>query len=119
MNLNNKKDLGNNGEWMACKYLIQNGYKIVKRNFYCKLGEIDIIAKEKNEIIFVEVKTRTNIEYGRPAEAVDYRKKNHIYKTACYYLLKNNLYNMPVRFDVIEILLKKGVFEISHIKQII
>lgn len=118
MNLKNKKELGNNGEEIASRYLVKKNYKIIDRNFHCKLGEIDIIAKEKDEIVFIEVKTRTSIEYGRPAEAVDYRKQIHIYKTANYYLLKHNLCNIPVRFDVIEVLLKNGFFEISHIKQI-
>jgi len=59
MKLNEKRNFGNLGENIAVEYLKRNGYSIVCRNFYCKMGEIDIIAKEKNEIVFVEVKTRS------------------------------------------------------------
>ena len=110
--------LGKTGEDIATQYLIQKGYKIVERNFYCRQGEIDIIAKEKQEIVFVEVKTRSNLCFGKPREAVDEGKQNHIYKTAKYYLYKHKLENSYVRFDAIEIYLKIDKYKLNHIKNV-
>ena len=89
----NKKELGDAGEKIARLYLERNKYKIVETNFRGKQGEIDIIAKDKNELVFIEVKTRKSIKYGKPAEAVNYIKQNHIYKTAEYYIFKNKIKN--------------------------
>lgn len=119
MKIHIKKQFGNAGEDIAVKYLEEQGYIILERNFYCRQGEIDIIAKDKNEIIFVEVKTRRDTKYGYPSEAVNQQKIKHILKTAKYYLYKNKLLNKYVRFDVIEVLIKNGKFNINHIKQII
>ena len=117
-NMHNK-EIGNNGEDIACEYLEKNGYEIIERNFECKIGEIDIIVKDKNEIVFIEVKTRKIFEYGDPAEAIDSYKKRHIYRTAEYYLLINNMLDAFVRIDVIEIYLFKKTYKINHIKKAI
>ena len=114
-----KKILGNLGEDIACKFILNKGYEIVERNFYCRQGEIDIIAKDKNEIVFIEVKSRSSIQYGCPSEAVNKQKIRHLYRTAKYYLYKNKYLNNYIRFDVIEILIKNGKFNVNHIKQII
>ena len=114
-----KKILGNLGEDIACKFILNKGYEIVERNFYCRQGEIDIIAKDKNEIVFIEVKSRSNIVFGLPSEAVTKQKMKHILKTARYFLYKNKMINEYIRFDVVEILIKSGKFNINHIKQII
>lgn len=121
MKIHERKNFGNNGEEIASKYLKNNGYVIIERNFQCRMGEIDIIAKDlkKNEIVFVEVKSRTGEGYGKPSEAVDGTKIKHIYRVAKYYLWINGLYNSFVRFDVIEVLLKNGRFNVNHIQQII
>ena len=113
-----KKELGNLGEQIATEYLEKNKYKIIKRNFYCKQGEIDIIAKDKNDIVFIEVKTRTSNNFGRPSEAVNTIKQKHMYKAAKYFLYKTNCLEKLIRFDVIEILVANGRFNINHIKQI-
>lgn len=113
-----RKKLGNLGEQIALEYLQKENYKIVERNFYCKQGEIDIIAYREKEIIFVEVKTRTNNSFGRPAEAVNITKLKHIKQVANYFLCKNNLLEKFIRFDVIEVILVKGRFKVNHIKQI-
>ena len=115
----NNKILGNEGEEEATQYLIKNGYKIIERKFLCKRGEIDIIAKDKNTIVFIEVKTRKSIKYGLPAEAVDENKQKHIYKAAEYYLYKNKLEKEYVRIDVIEIYYKNDICKINHIKKAI
>ncbi len=103
--MQNKIELGKYGENIAVQYLKQKNYKIITQNFRCKQGEIDIIAEEKKnkEIVFIEVKTRTNLNYGVASEAVNNIKINHIYKTAQYYILKNKIQNKSNRIDVIEI----------------
>lgn len=103
--MNNKQIEGKFGEIEAIKYLKEQGCKIICKNFKCMQGEIDIIAKDEEEIVFVEVKTRTGIEYGEAMEAVDKKKQKHIYKTAEYYLYKNKIENAKTRIDVIEIYL--------------
>lgn len=75
-----KQETGKTGEDISTEYLEKNGYQIIERNFRCNQGEIDIIAIQKNEIIFIEVKTRSNAHYGLPAEAVNIPKKKHLKK---------------------------------------
>lgn len=111
--------IGKVGENLAVKYLEQIGYKVVERNFECRQGEIDIIALDKNEIIFIEVKTRTNIKFGSPIEAVNEAKQKHLLKAVEYYLYSRNLENEFVRIDVIEMYLYNHKYKINHIKQII
>ena len=116
----NTKTLGKYGEIKAQQYLKKNKYKILETNFNCKLGEIDIIALDKNkEIVFIEVKTRNSILYGYPAEAITNKKLKHIYYTAQYYLHIRNLENSPVRIDVIEVYLQHNYYKINHIQQIV
>lgn len=112
--------IGKYGEDLACNYLKDNNYIIIDRNFYCRQGEIDIIAKDltKNELVFFEVKTRSNFKYGNPADGVDKNKKSHLYKACEYYLYKNNIHRLFIRIDVIEVFLKPNCYDINHIKQI-
>jgi len=111
--------IGKEGEEIASKYLMKNGYKILNRNFYTKQGEIDIIAKEKEEYVFCEVKTRKNKQYGQPIDAIDKNKIRHLKKAINYYLYINKLENKFVRIDVIEIKYIKNKIYINHIKQAI
>ena len=115
--------IGKTGEEIAAEYLLDIGYKIITRNFRCKQGEIDIIAKDKYELIFIEVKTRTTIKYGKPVEAVNELKQKHIEKVIKYYLIKNKVTNINIRIDVIEVYLKykqnKYAAKINHIKNAI
>ena len=113
-----KKELGRRGEEFAVLFLENNGYSILERNFRSKTGEIDIIAKKNKEYIFVEVKTRTSKRYGRPIEAVNKNKMKHIINTSKYYVLKNNLQNLFVRYDIIEIYLIGNKILINHIKNV-
>ena len=98
----------------------KHNYEIIEINFYCKQGEIDIIAKEKIKqgLVFVEVKTRTTLRYGEPKEAVNFMKKKHMFRTAKYYLYKNYKINTNIRFDVVEILISNNKIKINHIKNI-
>jgi len=97
------KIIGNYGEDTAVKFLQKNKYKIIEQNYSCKFGEIDIIAKDKNILVFVEVKSRTNEKYGTPGMAVNYYKKKNIINTAKHYIMKNKLQNEFCRFDVVEV----------------
>ena len=110
--------IGKKGEDIATNYLKKCGYKILERNFECRQGEIDIIALDKNEIVFIEVKTRTNFKYGMPSEAVTKIKQKHLLKATEYYVYINNLQNDFIRLDVLEIILENNnQFTINHIKQ--
>ncbi len=110
--------IGKKGEDIATAFLKKKGYKILERNFYCRQGEIDIIAVDNKEIVFIEVKTRNNTNYGMPSEAVTKNKYKHLRKATEYYVYKNNLYQEFIRLDIIEILFKQDKYEINHIKQI-
>lgn len=114
-----RHETGKIGEDLVVKYLELNGCTIIERNFECRQGEIDIIAKDKEEIVFIEVKTRTNENYGKPKEAVDETKKKHIYKSSEFYVYLNHLENEPIRIDVIEVYKKKEKYILNHIKNAI
>lgn len=117
--MDNRKDTGNIGEDIAAKYLEEKGYEIIERNFMCKLGEIDIIAQDKDEIVFIEVKTRKILSYGNPADSVNEPKQKHIYKAAECFLLINNKLDDFTRIDVIEVYLNDTGYKINHIKKAI
>lgn len=110
--------LGKEGEDIASKYISKIGYNILARNFRCKQGEIDIIAKDKDEIVFIEVKTRKNKMYGRGVDAVDWLKQKHIYKTSAFFLYIKRWEDITVRYDVIEVYEDKKYY-INHIKNAI
>ena len=114
-----KQVTGKFGEDFACLYLKKHNYIIIQRNFSCYQGEIDIIAKDisKNELVFIEVKSRTSFKYGFPIDAVNKHKQNHLFKACQYYLYKYHLFNVFVRIDVIEIFIKNNIPYIHHIKQ--
>lgn len=95
---------GDIGENKAAKYLTDKGYEILETNYKNKLGEIDIIAKDDNRIVFVEVKARATAKYGYPREAVNEYKQRKIRMVAESYLKSKRLLNSYIRFDVIEIL---------------
>ena len=103
---------------MSCIYLEQIGYRIIERNFNCKHGEIDIIAKDRNEYVFIEVKTRSNIHFGRPKDAVNEQKQKHIYQSTRFYLYLHKLNNAFVRFDVIEVYFFNNRYKLKHLKQV-
>lgn len=97
-----KKRLGAYGENLAADFLIRRGYKIIDRNFTTDFGEIDLIAYKGDELLFVEVKTRTASSFGYPELAVDWRKIKHLFKAAKIYLNQKN-YNNFWRLDVISV----------------
>ncbi len=112
-------ELGRIGENIIADYITKLGYKVVERNFACNQGEIDIVAKDKEELVFIEVKTRTDISYGEASEAVTDTKKRHLINTIKYYIYKQKLENQPIRIDVAEVYINKGKVKVNYIKQAI
>ena len=113
------KEIGNKGEKIAADYLKKQGYRIVSKNFVSAHGEIDIIAQNKDFLVFVEVKSRKNNEenfknYGLPSEAVTKNKQKHIIFTAKIYLQQHHT-DKALRFDVIEVYMDKNV-KVNHIE---
>jgi len=93
---------GEKGEKIAEKYLTSNGYRIVCKNFRSKMGEVDIIAERDNDLYIIEVKYRSNKNFGYGFESITEKKKNAIINTAKYYIMKTDI-KKRVRFDVISI----------------
>lgn len=112
------KVLGNCGEDAAAKYLKKNKYTILERNFFIRGGEIDIIAQKGDYVIFAEVKTRTNDDYGGGLSAVTYAKQQHLIKAAQMYLMDKG--DCSARFDVIVVkgCMKGNKFVLENIEHI-
>ena len=122
-----KKQMGIFGEQKACEMLMMDGYRILERNYRCRIGEIDIVAVDRHgadgrseqsrpgegpTIVFVEVKTRASDRFGRPAEAVTAKKQEKIKKVALWYMKDKGLEGYDMRFDVIEVFVNhiRGAF---------
>ncbi|MCI9180233.1 MAG: YraN family protein [Lachnospiraceae bacterium] len=103
-----KRELGRRYELFAADYLKKQGYRIVELNFCCRQGEVDIIARDKDVLVFIEVKYRKNLHSGAPAEAVDAKKQQKIRSAARYYLYRKRYgEDVPCRFDVVGIVGEK------------
>jgi putative endonuclease len=111
-----RKELGKKGEQLALRYLKKNGYRIIQTNYVCKLGEMDIIAQEKDTLAFIEVKTRTSTTFGPPQLAVNSAKQMQLSKVALNFLKEKKLEDLKARFDVVAILLGPKGEEIDLIK---
>lgn len=114
------REIGFSKEKEAVTYLQKSGYKIVATNFITKFGEIDIIAKDKKDLVFIEVKYRKTLQAGTPQEAVNISKQKKIIKAAIIYLQQNNI-TANFRFDIVaiensNINLIKAAFSISESK---
>ena len=111
-----KITIGKEGEKIAAAYLKKNGYRIIEINFRCSIGEIDIVAKEKDDLVFVEVKTRKSIELGYPEQAVGIRKQKKMSQLALWYLQKRKIANTNARFDIVAVTLIPEKNEVKLIK---
>jgi len=113
-----KKLTGDKGESFACDFLKKKGLTIVERNFRTNLGEIDIIARDGETLIFVEVKTRSSRKFGDPQEAVNSHKQHTIRNVATCYLKKKNLLDkISVQFDCLALIVNdENSFEVEHIE---
>src|SRR5947207_11700930 len=98
-----KQGLGRAGERLAAERLVACGYSILERNFRCRYGEIDIVAEEGQELVFIEVKTRRGARYGLPEEAVTTRKQRTIIQVASYYLDLHESGHRLWRIDVVAV----------------
>lgn len=115
------KLIGKLSEDLAHSFLEGQGYKVIKKNFSCRLGEIDIVARDKDTLCFIEVKCRSNLSRGEPEEALTNSKRHKITKAALLFLKQNNLLDSPARFDVVsinlnsaEIKLFKNAFDLDR-----
>ena len=111
-----KKELGRKGEEIAIRFLKKKGYRILEKNYVCKMGEMDVIAKEKDTLAFIEVKTRTSTAFGPPQLAVNLTKQMQLSKVALYFLKEKKLEDVKARFDVVAIILGPKGEEIELIK---
>ncbi|KQC09078.1 MAG: hypothetical protein APR62_03375 [Smithella sp. SDB] len=107
---------GKEGEKIAAAYLKKNGYRIIETNFRCAIGEIDIIAREKDELVFLEVKTRRSKDLGFPEQAVGIKKQKKMSQLALWYLQYKNIKNTNSRFDVLAVIMLPSGNEIKLIK---
>lgn len=112
-----RQALGRKGEEVAVDFLKKQGYRIIKRNYRCRAGEIDIVVKEGSSLVFVEVKSRRSTHFGLPEEAVSYEKRRHLTRVALGYLTHHRIKETKCRFDVVSVLMNEnGVKEIRLIK---
>jgi putative endonuclease len=100
-----RKQLGAQGEEIVCTFLKDNGVDIIERNWRCQSGEADVIAREGDDLVFIEVKTRSSEDSGFPEEAVTLKKRRRYEKIAMEYLFSHDLPSARVRFDVVALLL--------------
>lgn len=107
-------ELGRRGEEAACQYLIERDYHILERNWRCRPLEVDLIADDWGELVFVEVKTRRDDRLEDPAAAVDRHKQEHLSLAALAYMRRRRLGNVPFRFDVIALVGGKPPFRVLH-----
>jgi putative endonuclease len=113
---NKPQQFGEKGETLAAWYLKKNGYKIIEQNYRNQLGEIDIIARDRKTIVFVEVKSRRSIRYGSPKWALTPKKQRKISMVALYYLKTTRQTNVKARFDVVSIYSNRDEPQIEIVK---
>ena len=99
----NTMPLGRRGEELAARHLEQQGYRILARNYRRRFGEIDIIARHRGQLVFIEVKTRLSTRYGSPFAAVDRRKQHQLVRVATDYIARHHLEDEVARFDVVAV----------------
>jgi putative endonuclease len=96
-----RKAIGDRAEHLAYLYLKKRGLSLLHRNFRCRGGEIDLIMRDADSLVFVEVRYRSSTDYGRAAETVSARKQDRIIRCAQYYMTRHGLWNTTARFDVV------------------
>jgi len=111
-----RQQRGLQGEEEAARYLKKNGLKVLVRRYRCRLGEIDLVAREGDTLVFVEVKTRASSDFGDPSLAVTSEKQKHISRVALDYLRRLNNPEIPVRFDIVEVISFCSTVECNHIR---
>jgi putative endonuclease len=112
----NRRFQGKFGEDVAASFLEKQGFKIIARNYRFERGEIDLIAEEGDELVFIEVKARRSRMYGTPEEAVTEEKQEQVHNVAEGYLYEHEIDNRPCRFDVVAIDFMNNKADIRHIR---
>jgi len=109
------------GEKIAVSYLISKKYTLLTKNYHCRWGELDIVAKKDGKIIFFEVKTRVGTKMGKPYEAINFYKLKGLKRSINYYLLQKKVNNCKLSLDVISIILNSNlkVEELKHFQNLI
>ncbi|MBN1415421.1 MAG: YraN family protein [Bacteroidales bacterium] len=113
--MSNRMALGKRGEDIALQYLLKKGFKLLEKNWRFHHKEVDIIALDGQDLVFVEVKTRSNERYGSPEEAIDNRKQQYLIAAAEAYTLYRNP-DVNIRFDIVSIILRADCYSIDHIE---
>ena len=108
--------LGAQGERLAARHLRRRGYAIVQRNYRCRHGEIDLVALDGGVLVFVEVKTRAQSQFGLPIEAVDRRKQEQVARVAREFVRQHRLYDRAIRFDVVGVRRRGWRWEIDVVR---
>lgn len=112
--MNSSDSKGRQAEELAARYLAYKGYQILEKRYRSRLGEIDLIARQNETLVFVEVKYRRSLRYGRPSAAVGPAKQQKIRRTALYYLRQSRQTDQPCRFDVVELWQENGRYKVHH-----
>ncbi len=114
--------VGQKGEQAARDYLEQHGYSIIETNYRCRLGEIDIIARDGEMVVIVEVRTKTGLAFGRPEESINQEKARKLQRLALQYIQSNYHREVSSRIDLVAVMIEKSsglVKDIKHIKNIL
>lgn len=113
-----RKILGRHGEEIAARYLEKNGFRLLRKNYRCRLGEIDLVAMDRDYLVFVEVRSKSSDEFGEGYESLLYKKQSKLRQVAWYYLKSEGKTGMSCRFDVVSIRFDRDgeVQRIEHIE---
>ena len=117
-----RQQVGQKGEQAARDYLEQKGYRIIETNYRCRLGEIDIIARDGDMVVIVEVRTKTGLAFGRPEESINQEKARKLHRLALQYIQSNYHREVSSRIDLVAVMIEKSsglVKDIKHIKNIL
>ena len=116
--MNLKQDLGRYGEDQAASYLQDRGYEIIDRNWRSPVGEIDLVARDKDRLVFIEVKTRNGSGFGHPFEAITAKKVARMRRMVAEWCLAKQVSGLKVRLDAVAVLITGGRVRIEHLKEV-
>ena len=116
--MNLRQDIGRYGEERAAVFLQDRGYEIIERNWRSQAGEIDLIAKDKDRLVFVEVKTRNGSGFGQPFEAITANKVARMRRLVAHWCATKQVSGVKVRLDAIAVLITGGKVHIEHLKEV-
>jgi putative endonuclease len=112
----NRQQVGSRGETIARRFLQRRGFRVIDRNWRTRSGEIDLVCRDRDTLVFVEVKARSGIDFGQPYEAVGTQKQARLRRLAEEYIAGHALGEFPVRFDVLSVRLDSEPGAVEHIE---